>query len=340
MILASHFFNVFCKIMLFGFENAFYDTASIYELDCTNQRDYVRDVLGCLSMIMPDFTDFKFYFFCATANIEPDSLKDTYPRKILIQWEDQLGTEPSERIMSSFFCVFKTHLRKPSIKYGNLFSYPLGIPRKIKEMPVIPICERKYDVFYSGNLNKNRVSFYEALTFCKPTFKRLLSCRILRLAGKYEYDLRWRNWALRLKSLVFKCGATSFNDLFDSSYIKFTRFYEGGLSPDEYAEILAQSKIVLSPKGFYNTECFRFYEALRQGCIVITEKLPVTDYYNSDCYIEVETWKGVSSLVNSILADKNRLEKLSLHSRDYYDKVLSPMGVAKYVVSKIMVSGK
>lgn len=325
----------FVKFMLFGFENAFYDTASIYELNCTNQCDYVRSVLECLSVVMPDFASFRFYFFCATANIVPDALKDTYPRKILIQWEDQLGTEPSERVMSSFVCVFKTHLRRQSVRYENLFSYPLGIPRKIKEMPIIPICERKYDVFYSGNLNKNRVPFYESLTFCKPTLKRLIVCPILRLAGNYEYDLKWRNWALRLKSLVFKLGATSFNDLFDSSYIKFTRFFEAGLTPDEYAETLAQSKIVLSPKGFYNTECFRFYEALRQGCIVITEKLPDTDYYNSDCYIEVDTWKGFSRLVNSLLADKDKMEILSKRSRDYYNKYLSPMGVAKYVVSKL-----
>lgn len=322
-------------LMLFGFENAFYDTASIYDFADTNQYDYVREVLEALSVTMPSFKNFRFYFFCATAGIEPDAVKDPFPHKILIQWEDQLGTEPSEQVMAAFEVVFKTHIRKPSQRYGNLFSYPLGIPRKIKERPIIPINERKYDVFYVGNLNKNRVPFYQALALHSPTLKRLISLSILRVASRYEYNRRLRNWSLRLKNIVFKLGATLFNDVFDSSWIEFTRSFEAGLPPGKYAETLAQSKIVFSPKGFFNTECFRFYEALRQGCIVITEKLPVTEYYHSDCYIEVDTWKNVSNLVRLLLVDKEKMEQLSKRGRNYYEEVLSPMGVAKYITSKI-----
>lgn len=320
---------------MFGFENAFYDTASIYDITFTNQYNYVREVLEALSVTMPDFKDFRFYFFCATAGIDPNAVKDTFQRKILIQWEDQLGSEPSERVMTAFLCVFKTHIRKPSERYKNLFSYPLGIPRKIKERPIIPINERKYDVFYSGNLNKNRMPLYKVLTWRKPTLKRLISLSILWVASKFEYNQRLRNWALRLKNIIFQFGATSFNDVFDSSLIEFTRSFEAGLSPDKYAEILAQSKIVLSPKGFFNTECFRFYEALRQGCIVVTERLPVTAYYHPGCYIEVNKWDGIFELVSSILEDKDKMELMSRRGRDYFEQVLSPRGVARYVVSKI-----
>lgn len=147
--------------------------------------------------------------------------------------------------------------------------------------------------------------------------------------------MRLRNWSLRLKNLVFKFKAISFDDVFNSSYIRFTRFFEAGLSPNDYAKILSQSKIVLSPKGFFNTECFRFYEALRQGCIVITEKLPATDYYDSNYYIEVESWKGFANIVKSLLADKEKMSLLSQKGREYYEEKLSPSGVAKYVASKI-----
>lgn len=322
-------------LMLFGFENAFYDTASIYDFADTNQYDYVREVLEALSVTMPSFKNFRFYFFCATAGIEPDAVKDPFPRKILIQWEDQLGTEPSGQVMAAFEVVFKTHIRRPSQRYRNLFSYPLGIPRKIKERPIIPINERKYDVFYVGNLNKNRVPFYQALALHSPTLKRLISLSILWVASRYEYNHKLRNWSLRLKNIVFKLGATSFNDVFDSSLIEFTRSFEAGLPPDKYAETLAQSKIVFSPKGFYNTECFRLYEALRQGCIVITEKLPVVDYYHPDCYIEVDKWNRSLDLAKSILANKGKMELLSQRARDYFENVLSPIGVARYVASKI-----
>ena len=56
-------------LMLFSFENAFYDTASIYDFADTNQYDYVREVLEALSVTMPSFKNFRFYFFCATAGI-------------------------------------------------------------------------------------------------------------------------------------------------------------------------------------------------------------------------------------------------------------------------------
>lgn len=321
--------------MLFGYSNAFYDIASIYELDKINQKDYIKNVLDELSQVLPNFEKYKFYFFCATAGIEPQSLQDTYKNKILIQWEDQLGTEPSNKVMNSFLCVFKTHLRRKSKQYNNLFSYPLGIPYKIKELPIIPINERAYNVFYSGNLNKNRLNLYYNLVKIQPKLQTILSVPILYFSSLFEYNKYLRNYVLKLKSLVFKMEANDFSSLYTSSIIKFTKSFEAGFSPDHYAEVLSQSKIVLSPKGFYNTECFRFYEALRQGCIVITEELPITDYYKKDFFIEVKSWKNINTIINSLLNDKQKMNYLSNSSRKYYMESLSPKGVALYIKDKI-----
>ncbi|WP_270530549.1 hypothetical protein [Phocaeicola plebeius] len=324
--------------MLFGYSNAFYDNASIYELNNINQKEYIKEVLNELSSILPKFYSYKIYFLCATAGIIPHSIKDPYKKKILIQWEDQLGTEPSKEIMNSFLCVFKTHLRKKSETFKNLYSYPLGIPYKIKELPIIPINERKYDIFYSGNLNKNRYNFFSSLVYLKPSLSKLIILPVLYIASKFEYNTKLRNTALRLKSLAFKINATNFDSVFKKSIIKFTRSFEAGFSPEQYAEILSQSKIVLSPKGFFNTECFRFYEALRQGCIVITEKLPETDYYNNKYYIEVESWRNIDKIINSLLDNNEKMEEMSAQSLEYYQKELSPKGVAVYLKNKILLN--
>lgn len=324
--------------MLFGYSNAFYDNASIYELNNINQKEYIKEVLNELSSILPKFYSYKIYFLCATAGIIPHSIKDPYKKKILIQWEDQLGTEPSKEIMNSFLCVFKTHLRKKSETFKNLYSYPLGIPYKIKELPIIPINERKYDIFYSGNLNKNRYNFFSSLVYLKPSLSKLIILPVLYIASKFEYNTKLRNTALRLKSLAFKINATNFDSVFKKSIIKFTRTFEAGFSPEQYAEILSQSKIVLSPKGFFNTECFRFYEALRQGCIVITEKLPETDYYNNKYYIEVESWRNIDKIINSLLDNNEKMEEMSAQSLEYYQKELSPKGVAVYLKNKILLN--
>lgn len=324
--------------MLFGYSNAFYDNASIYELNNINQKEYIKEVLNELSSILPKFYSYKIYFLCATAGIIPHSIKDPYKKKILIQWEDQLGTKPSKEIMNSFLCVFKTHLRKKSETFKNLYSYPLGIPYKIKELPIIPINERKYDIFYSGNLNKNRYNFFSSLVYLKPSLSKLIILPVLYIASKFEYNTKLRNTALRLKSLAFKINATNFDSVFKKSIIKFTRSFEAGFSPEQYAEILSQSKIVLSPKGFFNTECFRFYEALRQGCIVITEKLPETDYYNNKYYIEVESWRNIDKIINSLLDNNEKMEEMSAQSLEYYQKELSPKGVAVYLKNKILLN--
>ena len=188
--------------MLFGYSNAFYDNASIYELNNINQKEYIKEVLNELSSILPKFYSYKIYFLCATAGIIPHSIKDPYKKKILIQWEDQLGTEPSKEIMNSFLCVFKTHLRKKSETFKNLYSYPLGIPYKIKELPIIPINERKYDIFYSGNLNKNRYNFFSSLVYLKPSLSKLIILPVLYIASKFEYNTKLRNTALRLRQEV------------------------------------------------------------------------------------------------------------------------------------------
>ena len=321
--------------MLAGFSNAFYDKNSIDAFEELNQQKYIVEVLTELKKQMLDFSRFNFVFFSGNAGMEPDMMNSQLPHKILIQWEDQLGTEPSENVMSSFDYVFKTHLRKKSTKYDNLFSYPLGIPYKVEALPVVSIKDRLHPVFFAGNLNDCRIPFYQS--FLKPckSIKQALAYLFSIFMGQVSERGKYRSWNLRIKSLIFKIGQTTFDSLWKGSIIRFTRGFQAGFSPKEYAQILSQSKIVLSPCGFFNTECFRFYEAMRQGCIVITEKLPETDYYDSRYYIEVENWNNIGVIINNLLQDESNMEKMSNAAKCYYEEFLSPNGVAKYLISKI-----
>lgn len=322
--------------MLAGFQNAYYDEASLDPFKKLNQQRYIVEVLNELKLQMPDFEKYNFVFFSGNAGMEPQMKSSDLPHKILIQWEDQLGTEPSEDVMKSFDFVFKTHLRHKSKKYTNLFSYPLGIPYKVEELPFVPMDSRKISVFYSGNLNDYRIPFYRFFAKTKIGIKNLFSLFLSFLMGGVSERGKYRKWNLRIKSLIFRIGVTSFDNLWnDSSVIRFTRGFQAGFSPKEYAEILSRSKIVLSPRGFFNTECFRFYEALRQGCIVITENLPKTDYYDSKYYIEVDNWKAIDEIVNELLENPKKMERMSINAKKYYDEVLSPKGVAAYISKKL-----
>lgn len=319
--------------MLCGYPNAFYDSASVECWDEVYMQDYVKGLLDELSQIMPDFSSYRFYFLHATEDILPNGLADPFEKKILIQTGDQLGNEPAAEVMNAFYYVFKTHLRYQTGKYKNLSPYPLGLPSKTPLFPIKLVSERKCDVFYSGNLNKNRLSFYAAINkYERNIIKRLAGCLLISLAALLSKSEKQRNNALRIKSLIFRLNCHKFDKIIPQSYIRFTRAFYLGLAVEDYAKMLADSKIILSPKGFFNTECYRFYEALRQGCIVVTEPLPKTSpFYDNRYYVEVENWDNIRVVIDEILNDPIRMQLMSDEAVVYYNRCLSPKGVAHYV---------
>lgn len=323
--------------MLFGYKNAFYDTASIYTWNKVYMQDYVKGLLDELSQVMDDFSSYRFYFIHATEGISPHSINDKYDKKILIQTGDQLGYEPMPEVMDAFYFVFKTHLRFQSGKYSNLAPYPLGLPSITPTFPIKPIGERRYDVFYSGNINNNRIAFYKSILNYKPrTLKWLLSVLLINTVQLLSKNKFLKGTELRVKSMLFRLNCYSFDDAMPHAYIRFTRSFQSGLGVNEYAGMLADSKIILSPKGFFNTECFRLYEALRQGCIVITEPQPGTSsFYDSKYYVEVENWKNIKEVIDRLLSDPNRMQQMSDDGVRYYHRCLSPKGVAHYVMDTL-----
>lgn len=124
-------------------------------------------------------------------------------------------------------------------------------------------------------------------------------------------------------------------DCFRNSKIRFTKGFKGGFPISEYLLMLSQSKIVLCPKGFHSTECFRHYEALKQGCIVISEKLSDSYLYNNSPIIQLDNWNGIRKIVNDLLQDESLLMKKSEESLRWYENVMSEKATAMYVLSKI-----
>ena len=318
--------------MLFGYRNAFYDAASVYTWDKVYMQTYIEELLDELSKIMPNFSSYNFYFLHATEGIIPYAITDCCEKKIL-QTGDQLGYEPIPEVMNSFYYIFKTHLRYQTGKYTNISPFPLGLPSKTPILPIKPMSERKFNVFYSGNINNNRIGFYLAINhYEKNVFKRLIGyglISVIRILSKSDI---FKSTELRVKSLLFKLHCYNYDEVIPNSYIRFTRAFQAGLNVDDYAKMLADSKIILSPRGFFNTECFRFYEALRQGCVVITEPQPKTSpFYNNKFYIEVENWNNMREIVQGLLDNPSKLQQMSEVGVAYYNRCLSPRGVANYV---------
>ena len=74
---------------------------------------------------------------------------------------------------------------------------------------------------------------------------------------------------------------------------------------DRYTEIMADTKIALAPRGS-SVETYRFFEAMRQGCVVICDRLPPHWFYVGCPAIQVDDWGNLEAEVRALSADPER----------------------------------
>lgn len=288
-----------------------------------------------LNSLLQNEEQFQFYIFWGFIEEETILLNETanYSKEknnVLFWIGDEEGYMPSDTVFSRFNYIFKVHLKNKDaidIKNGinifrpGLYHFPLLTIDDVPELPILPFCERKYSVYFCGNLNKNRVPFYVALNKKVSLLARLDNFLL-------KYNLRGGD---RLYELCFKNKSFDISYLYDNACIKFYSGFNNGDNYNKYAHFLQNSKIVLSPKGFHSTECFRLYEAMRQGCIVVTEPLPHVWCYKDAPCITIDSWKNLSS---NLLNNAQVFNKWSPNMiRKYYDERLSVKGIANYVGS-------
>lgn len=92
------------------------------------------------------------------------------------------------------------------------------------------------------------------------------------------------------------------------------------------------TKICLVPRGSY-FETFRFFEALRYGCIVIAEKLPSHWFYDGSPAIQVADWSELDDVIE--LIENNSLLELHQKSLDWWNTLCSETAVGKYMADKL-----
>lgn len=243
------------------------------------------------------------------------SFNQTNIKKVLFILCDEHNDIKSTYV-KGFDFVFKTYL---SSEASDFIPLPVGYNSEINEQPILDIINRNYNVFFSGNLNTNRlVGLYKALH--KLTF----------LPTEVFLYLYKRPGLQRLFHVAFP---KYFTWKKSNNYICFTEGFNSGLSKVEYAEKLSQSKIALCPKGFVSAETFRLHEALRQGCLVICEKLPNHSFYKDAPFFQIDNWKNLSKQLDSIF--QMNLNNLQEKSISYYQEHLSEAATAAYIVKHI-----
>ncbi|MFU8894413.1 MAG: hypothetical protein ACNA8L_12385, partial [Luteolibacter sp.] len=177
------------------------------------------------------------------------------------------------------------------------------------------------NVFFSGCLNRNRLSWFSALA---ARSNRSQDRMYSRIGG----EIRRR---LLLKRGVHRV----LDDRFQSSYIRFTQGFSQGLAAIEYAAMLANTKIAVCPPGFVSHETIRHWEAMRLGCVIISGQLPPNRFYRGSPIIQISNWANAPAMIDELLADPSELQALHFAMARWWRDVASEEAVANQMIRVI-----
>lgn len=71
---------------------------------------------------------------------------------------------------------------------------------------------------------------------------------------------------------------------------------------EAYSRDLMDAKICLAPRGG-SVETYRYVEALRYGCVVISEPLPPTWFYRDSPVVVIQRWRDLPGILSALLDD-------------------------------------
>lgn len=111
--------------------------------------------------------------------------------------------------------------------------------------------------------------------------------------------------------------------------IKITGKFMSGFPIKQYSEIMSDSKIVLNPRGWIRNECIRFTEAVRCGCMIISEEQPNTESFNNCPYELISNWNNVNKKIDKLLS--NNITDIHNKIKISWDKYFSPQAVSNKI---------
>ncbi len=300
--------------------NVHYDAHSTLTIDRFIESEYVLGVLDALRDRMGEsFDSYSFHVFnCEDPSIRPASMDDPHPRKVLIYVADEKGTIPLE-LAQHYVAIFKGYLPDDRLP-GNIFPLALGYVNGVTNGTTLPASGRELDVFFSGNLNRDRMTLYREFSMLRIVPEQLVRACITHP---------------RMRNIVRLIFGTDFSRAFERGYICFTRNFGDGLSRAAYSEKLNNAKIALCPRGFHSAETFRHFEAARAGCVIICERLPDNTLYRGAPVLEVDSWREGISLAHDLLQDPDRLNDLQNRTLAWWHAHWSAKAVAQDIAEKL-----
>lgn len=101
-----------------------------------------------------------------------------------------------------------------------------------------------------------------------------------------------------------------------------------------YPEAMMNSKICLVPRGT-SFETTRLFEAMRYGCIVITEALPSRWYLDDAPIIQISDWDELEEVLKHLHSKPQLMQELHKESLEWWESKCSESAVGNYVAKHL-----
>ncbi len=121
---------------------------------------------------------------------------------------------------------------------------------------------------------------------------------------------------------------------------KYINFYNGwaqGLDMESYSKLMENTKIALCPHGYLSSETFRYFEAAKAGCVILSEAKPDVWYYEGAPHVLIHNWTELSETLDNLLSQPELMEQKRQETLDWWNEKCSPEAAANYVMKELNI---
>lgn len=206
-------------------------------------------------------------------------------------------------------------------RMAPLFAVPLGYGNQ-DERPVRPMRERTTDLFFAGSIEHGKGTWWPPSGWVrnpKAIARAEMIDAVRALEAQYP-DLTadivtMRGFALN----ALHYGSEEAAQALDTA---------------AYSERMMAARFCLVPRGT-SLETFRFFEAIRYGCIPVTEQLPSRTFYDGAPGLQLRAWGELPERIRPLLSDETQLEELQERVLEWWQSHCSEEAVARFITDRI-----
>lgn len=124
-------------------------------------------------------------------------------------------------------------------------------------------------------------------------------------------------------------------DRTENSVFQFYQGWNNGIGGEKYSDIMSNTKIALVPCGSASLDTFRFFEAAKCGCVIISDIQNHYEFMKGSPHLEVDNWSYITELIQSLLSGTVHINDLSNATYKFWKKRLSPEAASAFILRKV-----